>query len=193
MNSLMVGCGIFRKEIAFLIEKNGWHLDTVFLDSALHNNLGKLSKGLEGTLAKRAERHPFVFYGCCHPLIDRMLAKAHTTRTMGQNCVEMLLGRERFDDELEKGAYFLLEDWALRWSRIMREMFGERSDVAGELFRSDRTYILAIRTPCSGDFAAEAAAAAEMVGLPLRWTDVTLEHLEKVLADALRVHLEQAR
>ncbi len=182
---LMIGCGIFAKEIITLAHKNGWRLETSFLDSALHNNLDRLSKGLTGSLAKRRDRHPIVFYGACHPLMDRYLAEAHTIRTPGQNCIEMLLGRERFDRELEQGAYFLVEDWALNWTHVMGTMFGANPEIAAELFGTDRSYVLAIRTPCSGDFLAQAEEAARMVKLPLVWTDVSLDHLEAVLAETL--------
>ena len=182
---LILGCGIFRKEIAFLIRKNGWTVDTAFLDSALHNNLNKLGRGLTGSLAKRADREVIVFYGCCHPLIDRMVADAHARRVDGQNCIDILLGRERFDRELSAGAYFLLEDWANRWPEITGEIFGHRPEIIREVFQGDRTHLLALRTPCSDDFTAAAEDAAALVGLPLKWEDVGLEHLEAVLRAAI--------
>ena len=180
---LILGCGIFRKEVAWLIRKNGWTVETSFLDSALHNNLNKLGRGLTGSLAKRADRDVIVFYGCCHPLIDRMVADGHrhARRVHGQNCIDILLGRERFDRELEAGAYFLLEDWANRWDEITGEIFGSNRDVIREIFRGDRTHLLALRTPCSEDFTAAAERAAEVVGLPVKFEDVGLDHLETVL------------
>ena len=182
---LILGCGIFTKEIKALIEKNRWAVETAFLDSALHNYLDKLAKGLAGSMAKRRDHDVVVFYGCCHPLIDRMVAEAGCRRVVGQNCVEMLLGRQRFDAELEQGAFFLLEEWALRWPVITRELYGKNPEILREVFGGDRSYILAVRTPCSGDFIAAAEAAAETVGLPLRWTDAGLEHLEEVLREAI--------
>ena len=189
---LILGCGIFSKEIKLLIEKNHWQAETAFLDSALHNYLDKLARGLTGSLAKRRDREVVVFYGCCHPLIDRMVAEAGAVRVAGQNCVEMLLGRERFDAELEEGAFFLLEEWALRWPVITRELYGKNPEILREVFAGDRRYILAVRTPCSGDFAEAAVAAAESVGLPLRWTDCGLDHLEGVLAAAILRRREEA-
>ena len=189
---LILGCGIFTKEIKALIEKNHWAVETAFLDSALHNYLDKLAKGLAGSLAKRQDRDVVVFYGCCHPLIDRMVAAAGCVRVAGQNCVEMLLGRERFDAELEEGAFFLLEEWALRWPVITRELYGKDPAILREIFGGDRKYMLAVRTPCSDDFTAAAEEAAETVGLPLRWTDSGLEHLEAVLAEAIRLKREAA-
>ncbi|CAK0770861.1 DUF1638 domain-containing protein [Gammaproteobacteria bacterium] len=188
---LLLGCGIFAKEIGHLIAKNGWEVETVFLDSALHNYLQRLEKGLTGSLAKRHGRDIVVFYGCCHPLIDRWISSAGATRVVGQNCVEILLGKERFDRELENGAFFLLEEWALRWDRITRELYGANPEVIREIFRGELSRMLAIRTPCSANFSALAEAAAEKVGLPLEWTDVGLEHLEQVLETALRNKLHE--
>jgi len=182
---LLVGCGIFRREVEFLIRKNRWTLRTEFLDSSLHIDLRALQQQLTGALDRHREERPIVFYGCCHPLMERFLAKASCLRTEGQNCVEMLLGRERFMAELEHGAFFLLEDWAHRWHQIMGQTFSGNWPVAREIFQQCHRYLLAIRTPLSEDFRSAAEQAAASVELPLRWTDSGLEHLERVLQNAV--------
>lgn len=183
---LMLGCGILHKEVDYLIRKNGWHIETRYLDSALHNYLGKLSEQLNAALAteQAAGRETVVFYGCCHPQIDNILSDHHTLRTQGQNCIVMLLGYELFMQELEKGAYFLLEDWALTWEPMITKCFGNNLAVVREIFHSSHKYITAIRTPCSGEFTSAAEAAAAFIDLPLHWMDVNLVHLEAVLAEA---------
>jgi len=72
---LLIGCGILKKEVKLLIEKNGWPLDTFFLDSALHIDFDKLSKSLASALARHSGRDIIVFYGSCHPLMEKMLAE----------------------------------------------------------------------------------------------------------------------
>jgi hypothetical protein len=183
----LVGCGILHKEVDFLIAKNGWNVETEFLDSALHNYLNRLSKELDGALTsdEQAGRETVVFYGSCHPQMDSILQRHHTLRTHGQNCIVMLLGYELFMEELAKGAYFLLEDWALTWEPMLTQAFGDNREVLREIFHSSHKYMIAIRTPCSGDFTAAAEAAAAYVDLPLQWLDVGLEHLESVLAEAI--------
>lgn len=184
---LLMGCGILKNEVRFLIDKNGWPVDTSFFDSALHCEFDKLSHCLTTGLSKQAGRDVVVFYGACHPLMERMLDAAHTFRTEGQNCVEMLLGEERFTRELQQGAFFLLEEWAQRWEYIVSKAFGTSNwELIREMFNSDRSYLLGLRTPCSGDFTKEAEEAARLINLPLRWLDVDLEHLEAVLATAIR-------
>lgn len=182
---LLVGCGILRKEIHYLIEKNDWPLETSFLDSALHVDFEKLSDKLTTALDKYKKRETIVFYGTCHPLMDGILKRAKTIRTPGQNCVDILLGHELFMEELGKGAFFLMEDWALRYEYITRLTFGENLDLIREMFQGDRAYMLCLRTPCSGDFSLEAEKAGKLVGVPLRWMDVTLDHLETVLHNTI--------
>lgn len=184
---LLAGCGILKKEIHRLIEKNRWPLDTAFLDSSLHCDMKKLEGCLKALLAKHHDRKMIIFYGTCHPLMDRMLTEAHTFRTAGQNCVEILLGQELFSRELANGAFFILEDWAERWEEITLKGLGTTNpQIIREIYREGgRNHLLCLRTPCSGDFTAKAAAAGELVGLPLRWLDVTLDHLEAVLQAAI--------
>jgi hypothetical protein len=183
----MVGCGILRKEIDMLIRKNAWNIEAHYLDSALHNYFGRLANQLDTALDLEDQKghDSIVFYGSCHPLMERLLERHHTVRTQGQNCIVMLLGYERFMAELERGAYFLLEDWALTWEPMLSEAFGKNLTVIREIFHSSHKSIIAIRTPCSGDFTAAAEAAARFVDLPLTWMDADLSHLERVLADAI--------
>lgn len=192
---VVVGCGILHKEVDYLVRKNGWNVETQFLDSALHNYLGKLSDQLNAALTadELQDRETVVFYGCCHPQIDKILENHHTLRTQGQNCIVMLLGYEQFMQELEMGAYFLLEDWALTWEPMITECFGKNPAVIREIFHSSHKYITAIRTPCSSDFTAAAAAAAAFVDLPLRWMDADLSHLETVLSEALARKQQNAK
>lgn len=184
---VMVGCGILHKEVDFLIKKNGWNVETQFLASSLHNYFDKLYSQLNESLDfnESKGRETVVFYGACHPRMDDILHKHHTHRTHGQNCIVMLLGFDTFMEELSNGAYFLVEDWALTWEPMLTECFGKNVAVVREIFHSSHKMIMALRTPCSTDFTSAAQAAADFVDLPLVWRDVSLDHLESVLAQAI--------
>lgn len=182
---LLIGCGILSKEIRYLTKKNVWPMDAIFIDSSLHIDLKKLERSLKQVLAKHRGRDIIVFFGTCHPLMNSILEDAETVRTEGQNCVEMLLGHDVFTQELSQGAFFLLEDWARRWELIQTKTLGTNLQVIREIYQCDRKYILCLKTPCSEDFNTQAEKAGEMVGLPIRWMDVSLEHLESVIQAAI--------
>ncbi|NTV13587.1 MAG: DUF1638 domain-containing protein [Desulfobulbaceae bacterium] len=188
---LLTGCGILRKEVELLIAENHWPVETCWLDSALHVNFERLAEKLTGALERYRERETIVFYGTCHPLMDGILKRAGTIRTPGQNCVDILLGQELFSAELARGAFFLLEDWARRWEYITRLTFGTNPALIRELYQSAHTHLLCLRTPCSSDFRCEAEAAGELVGLPLVWRDVSLDHLQGVLAQTIADKLRE--
>jgi hypothetical protein len=181
----MVGCGILKNEICRLAEKNGWQVGMTFLPSGLHVDFDKLRHSLEKSLQLQIDKPAIVFYGACHPCMDEILEKAQRIRTPGQNCVDIYLGHEMFCRELEQGAFFLFEDWALHWKEIVGSIMPGDPEIMRGIFRSGHKYLLAIRTPCSGDFSVEAEAVSAMTSLELRWVDVGLEHLEKNLAATL--------
>ena len=188
---LLIGCGILQQEIRFLIEKNSWPVTPVFLPSGLHTDFSKLQTTLERSLAAHAGQPCIVFYGACHPLMDRILATAGTVRTPGQNCVDIYLGHEAFCRELEGGAFFLFEDWATHWDSIVGGEQGLTPPVMRAIFRDAHTHLLAIRTPCSGDFSAAAEDISRRTTLELRWIDIGLEHLEQVLETTINTALRE--
>jgi hypothetical protein len=178
---LLLGCGILRKEIRHLIARNRWPVDTFFLPSGLHTDFGKLRRALDRSLAAHGGRRRVVFYGACHPLMDRILAEARTVRTPGQNCVDIYLGHEVFTRELERGAFFLFEDWALHWDRIVGGPQGLPPAVMREIFSGAHSCLLCIRTPCSDDFSVQAEDISRRTRLELKWLDAGLDHLERTL------------
>jgi len=182
---LLLGCGILKKELKWLIEKNNWPMDTSLMASSLHSDFNKLERGLSGSLAKNQQHHPIVFYGCCHPRMEQILEAGHSLRTEGQNCIDILLGKELFTKELLAGAFFLLEDWAIHWDRVCKATFGSHPSIIQEIFQQDREYILAVKTPLSDDFSTKAEDIAHQVGLPLKWMTVGLDHLEKVMQELI--------
>jgi hypothetical protein len=181
---LLVGCGLLQREIACLAEKNHWPLDLEFHDAGACHDLTALGRTLCQDLGRNSRRPMVVFYGECHPRMDTWIAGSSAVRTEGRNCAEMLLGPERHREELAGGAYFLFEGLARRWENALTQVFGPNRAVAREIFRGSHSYALGVKTPCSGNYSSQAEAAAESVGLPLRWAEVSLNHLETVLQTA---------
>ncbi len=186
----LVGCGILQKEVNFLIAKNNWPLTTDFLPASLHIDFKRLAFALHEGLSRHANEQTIVFYGACHPRMDNMLNEAGTLRTLGQNCVEMLLGAEEFNRELANGAYFLLDDWSRNWDEAIAKTFGSNINVIRDIFHDQHRYLLCLRTPQSNDFSREAAHIGSMLDLPVQWRDVSLDRLENVLQTAISRKLD---
>ncbi|MDC7234036.1 MAG: DUF1638 domain-containing protein [Spirochaetales bacterium] len=183
----LLSCGILKNEINLLIKNNNWDITPAYLCSSLHVDFGKLKSGIQKKLAGMSPTDPkIIVYGTCHPQIDSFYRDNGGIRTEGQNCIELLLGHERFQNELAQGAFFLMEDWARRWDYVTRQAFGENPEGMKEIFRDSHKYFLAINTPCSGDFRIEAEAVSRQIGLPLRWLDTDLRILEEKILTCMK-------
>ncbi|MRR54239.1 MAG: DUF1638 domain-containing protein [Deltaproteobacteria bacterium] len=182
----LVSCSILKKEISCLVARNHWPVSIKFLPSSLHTSFEKLQHCLESTLERFPPDTVSVMFGTCHPLMDSIVEKRGALRTPGQNCVSILLGEQLFTEELTKGAFFLLEEWAHTWDEVTVPIFGKNPDLIKRIFSQEHSYLLAVRTPCSACFEKEASHVSEVTSLPLRWLDVSLENLENVLAETLR-------
>lgn len=189
----LIGCGILRDEISFLIEKNHWALEAHYLSSSLHVDFDKLENNLVHSLKHYGADPKLVFYGTCHPNIKRFIDQGNAVRTDGQNCVDILLGHVLFEQYLSKGAFFLMEDWVRHWDNVMFKAFGRNPEIIREILSSEHNFLLGLRTPCSSDFSREAEKIAESIDLPLKWLDVSLDHLESTLENALKNVIKKTR
>lgn len=178
---LVIGCGVLGRELRWLAAQRGWALELKLLDPMLHIEPPRLAREVCHELELARGRDVSLFYGACHPSMDRWAARHAAPRAAGACCFEMLLGPARYAHELERGSFFLVEALLPRWRQALELTFGARPWLVKEVFKSHQQ-LLALRTPCSQDYRAEAEAAAASVGLPLEWADVELGHLEAVLA-----------
>ena len=182
----IISCGILADEVKFLISKNRWDIDPVFLSSSLHISFSKLEKALCGTLSMKNRSRTAVVYGTCHPDIDKIVNEKGALRTDGQNCVELLLGRQIFTEYLSEGAFFLMEEWVKKWDEVMELAFGCNNGIICEILKAEHKFFLGINTPCSGDFREEAEDLSRRIGLPLKWHTANLLHLEKSILLVLK-------
>ena len=178
----LVGCGILKKETQYLIGKHRWPIHTHFVCSALHVDYHRLEGALHKVL-QQIPRNAMVVYGTCHPLMDTILTPFHAHRIVAQNCIELLLGNTVFTSDLQNGAFFLLEDWAVRWDFVTKDVFGRTNNEARRILQSAHDHFLCLRTPCSGDFSTQAQTLSERFEIPLKWRDVSLDNLERRLSD----------
>lgn len=183
----IVGCGIVQKELDYIIHENGWNIKTQFACSSLHVDFDMLWNSLDKMLTN-AHKHSekiLVLYGTCHPLIDNLINKYNSKRIPVQNCIELLLGKDIFTQELSDGAFFLLEDWAKRWKYVTSKVFGENLKGEDIIFKESHTKLLALKTPTSNNFEKEAEEVGQITGLPLEWRDINLDIMAKTVQNSI--------
>jgi hypothetical protein len=114
-----VACGIFRQEWGLLPAGLKDRLAPRFLDSILHMR----PMALEGELARasvEAGPEPLALcYGECCAAIDSIASGPSRARTPGLNCVEIILGKERYKAARRAGTFFFMPEWAARWKEVL--------------------------------------------------------------------------
>ncbi|MEJ2684793.1 MAG: DUF1638 domain-containing protein [Candidatus Sulfobium sp.] len=123
VSTIIIGCGIFRKEIEFLIKEKGLSEDVIFLDAALHVNFDKLKVRLTDALEECREKggRVKILYGHCHPEMNEILGRYGAKRIEAGNCLEAIAGAEeiaRLDKEAK--TFFLTSGWVNNWEAMFR-------------------------------------------------------------------------
>ena len=95
--SLLISCGILRKEIEKLIEEQSLDVEPYFLEAGLHVVYSELEKELTSALEESTEHASngiIVVYGdLCHPRIKKIVKKySNTVKVDALNCIDCLLG-----------------------------------------------------------------------------------------------------
>lgn len=182
----LIVCSILKKEVQFLCEKNGWAFPAKYLCSSLHTDFDRLDNSLHKAFRTALPTSPkVVLYGTCHPLMERYIKENGAFRTPVQNCIELLLGTKVFTEELENGAFFLLEEWAHSWDKITTQAFGKNDRNKWDILHHGHNHILCLRTPCSNDFKKEAEQISKQTGMSLKWRTVTLKIMERHLKETI--------
>lgn len=123
ISTAIIGCGIFREEVEFLMREKGFSEDVVFLDAALHVNFDKLKARLTEALEKYGGtgRNVKILYGHCHPEMNGILGRYGAKRIDAGNCLEAIAGAEeiaRLDEEAK--TFFLTSGWVNNWESMFR-------------------------------------------------------------------------
>jgi Protein of unknown function (DUF1638) len=109
-----IACSVFKAEIESLKARGRVALDFDYLDSMLHMDSGGLRGSMDASVEAAAGGGVLLAYGECHPFMDAYAGDPGIRRTEGVNCVEILLGPERYARMRREGAFFFMPEWTLR-------------------------------------------------------------------------------
>ncbi|MDZ7269335.1 MAG: DUF1638 domain-containing protein [candidate division KSB1 bacterium] len=189
---LVITCGVLEKELLAWPKREHFHLDFVFLPSSLDLDYDRLEAAITKSLRRAASLQydkRFVLYGQCHPLITEFVARNGGILLPLGNCFELLLGKEAYQEELAKGTYFLLPQWAGQWNRIFTRKLGFTSDTACLFFPEMHVKALYLDTGFAYQPAFQAQPFTAFTRLPVEFRKVDLRGMHERLHTAFTMLL----
>ncbi len=184
-NLQAIACGIFKREIEELIRCGKLSLSCKFLDSMLHMMPALLEYNLDDTIANSDNSHTVLIFGDCQPRMFEMVARTGVCRVEGMNCCEIILGKKRYHQLRAQGAFFLLPEWTERWVEVFQKNLGFNEENAKIFMGEMHTKLLYLDTGVTPVPTKALRAAAEFCGLPAEIVKVNLDHLLKVILNAM--------
>ncbi|PLX19953.1 MAG: hypothetical protein C0601_00610 [Candidatus Muiribacterium halophilum] len=153
MNIFGLSCGIFEKEIRYLIENKRIDIPFQFLDSSLHMYPQKLNLVLDKKIEKLRNENKkiIIVYGECHAFMIDVDDDKYVYRTPGINCIQIILGTDRYRKLRKEGAFIFMPEWIERWKEIFSEHLGLKGELGKEMINDMHSKLVYIKTPCYED------------------------------------------
>lgn len=188
----MIACGALGGHIREIAARRGWPIELRCLPSLLHNHPDRIAPAAERLareLQARGLRVALGYADCgSYGALDELCQRLGLRRLPGLHCYDVLAGPDRLRAMLaaEPGTY-LLTDFLVRSFRrsVLAELGLDRyPGLWPDYFGHYRRVAWLAQSPDPA-LAAEAAAIAAMVGLPLTVIDVGTTGLERELESLL--------
>lgn len=183
----LLACSVLEKEIRMLQQNQELPYSVEYIDSMYHMHPVQLEEALKQKLHPteiKAERTVLIF-GECHAHMDTM-EKRTVARTRGMNCIEVILGKERYRQLRKEGAFFLLPEWAERWRQVFVEELGLNEGNARMFMKEMHQKLIYLDTgvtPVPNQLLLEIAA---FTGLPVEIATVKLDQLLASVQEAVK-------
>jgi len=162
-------------------------LEIRYQSSMLHMKPDRLAERLETVVdQERREGHRvLLIYGDCCMQMTALESRPAVARTQGNNCCQMLLGRDEYRRLSHEGAFFLIHEWVDRWREVFTNELGLNQDNATSLMQDMHRKLVYLDTGLVPVPAATLAECAAYCGLPWETRPVSLENLRRAIAEAL--------
>ncbi len=191
----MIACGALGAHIREIIERLGWDVDVHSLPAQLHNvprQIAPAAERLARQLQQEGRRVVLAYADCgSYGELDRLCVRLGVSRLPGLHCYDVLAGPDRIAETLaaEPGTYLLTDFLVRSFRRSVLIPLGLESypELWPDYFGHYRRVVWLAQSPEPG-LAAQAAAVADMFGLPLTVIEVGTSRLERELARLIGCH-----
>jgi len=121
-----IACGIFKDEIKSLLDLGRLNIPFFFIDSMLHMHPDILETEMEKLIEDKLGKFKriVIVFGDCHSKTVELTKNPRVTWVKAANCIEIMLGRDKFRELRKTKTFFLMPEWTERWEKIMHGELG---------------------------------------------------------------------
>ncbi len=182
----LLACSVLAEEIRWLQQNHQLPYTVEFIDSMYHMRPAQLEEELNKKLVQNATQEKLVLvFGDCHAHIDQQESTT-VRRTRVMNCIELILGKERYRQLQREGAFFLLPEWTGRWRQIFSEELGLSSKNAQGLMQETHQKLMYLDTGLRPVPYQTLEDIGAFTGLPVETEAVSLYHLQRAVLEAVK-------
>jgi len=178
-----------EEEIRKVLYNKTAFLVPFFLDPALHIYPERLAEELKATLdgLSGSFNYFIIIYGHCHPHISDILGNYPVERIKASNCVEMILGKEDYNNELRKepGTFFLTPGWCKIWRDMFIDWLKLNNKFEKVLFKNYKRALFIDVGITAEKYLSEAKNFADHFSLQFEEKNTDLKHLKGLLETSL--------
>lgn len=184
---VVICCAVFQPEVQALLQHNWPDLAISFQNSMLHMKPDKLAIRLDTLIQEelRQGHKVLLVYGDCCMGMAALTERPGVVRVRGNNCCDLLLGRDEYRRLSHEGAFFLFPEWTHRWRHIFSVELGLNQDNATSLMGDMHRKLVYLDTGVIPVPTGELLECSRYCGLPWETLTVSLEPLRKAIQDAL--------
>lgn len=183
----MVCCSVFRAEVEVLGKRHWPDIFIRYQNSMLHMKPDALAKRLDQVVEEELQQghRVLLIYGDCCLQMAGLEARPEVARTRGNNCCDLLLGREAYRQLSHEGVFFLFPEWTQRWPEIFTLELGLTTDNAHSLMRDMHSKLVYLDTGVVPVPESTLQSCAQYCGLPCEVRPVSMEPLRCAIEEAL--------
>ncbi len=188
MKQHLVCCGILRREVGLLLERNMLPATEVqYMPAGLHVDLDKLRVALERALSSEQDSAGLLLlYGRqCHPEIAGIAEQFGATLAAPggcRDCIALLLGKETLAElNAEAKTFFITPGWLENWEQIFKEGLGWDSVDARQNFGYYERIVL-LDTGAGTLDDEKVLAFFDYTGVAIEIRPITLDRLARTLS-----------
>jgi hypothetical protein len=188
--TVWLSCGVLRAELQELHRRGAIDGELLFLDSMLHMDPPALEARLTDLLKERPKSAAclILVYGDCSAGMLDLVRNYRVGRVPVINCVQLLVGKERYRQLMREEAFVVLPEWSHRWEHIVKDELGLNQVVAHGLIGENRKVLVYLDTGLAPVPEEHLRAFSAYTGLPWR---VDVVELDAMLASLLATRAKE--